>query len=167
MQYPILDAVISAMLVTAPAATSVLIETAPTSQRAEIQLLLLPLIGSMFVGGAAIMLNPQPETRRIVIGRSALALFCGVVIPQALGLFHPALAELSVKPSILLLSGGMFSGLTYILSLPFFRQAYARADGVAKREADRIEAKYSPPAPPAPVAPAVVTVNFTNTADHQ
>lgn len=141
-----IDSIVIAGTAIATAAGSVILgQSASSEQSAELQLLLLPLIGSMVVSGAFIMLNPQPETRRIVIGRAMIALFCGVLAPQILGLFHPSLATLSVKPVFLILSGGLTAGLAYVLSKPFTSQLYARADSIAKREAERLEKRFSPP----------------------
>lgn len=117
------------------------------SNAVEVQLLLLPLIGSSFACGALILLNPAPETRRIVIGRAIAALLFGVTLPQVIGMLHPSLEHLSVKPVVLVLSGALFSSIAYVLSKSFTREMYARADGIAKREAERLEKKYSPEDP--------------------
>ncbi|MES2571462.1 MAG: hypothetical protein V4710_15585 [Verrucomicrobiota bacterium] len=108
------------------------------------RLLLLPLIGAMFMSGGMILLNPSPETRRIVIGRCFVALFFGVFTPQILGMIHPALSEMSLKPVVLILLGGVISSVAYVLSKPFTRELYERAEGVAKRQADALEQKYAP-----------------------
>jgi Na+/phosphate symporter len=121
----------SAMLATAPAGTA--------AQSIELQLLLLPLIGSLIISGGMIMLNPSPETRRVTIGRAVFALFFGVMVPQIIGLFHPSLHEVAVKPAVLVLAGGCISGLVYVLSKPFTRELYERAEGHAKKAADALE----------------------------
>jgi hypothetical protein len=94
-------------------------------------LLLLPLIGSMFASGAAILLNPEPETRRIVIGRSIIALVIGIAGPQLLGMAWDKFDATTIKPVILLLIGFVFAAVAYILSRPFFAQAYARSSATA------------------------------------
>ena len=109
----------------------------------DLQLLLLPMLGGVLVGGAFIMLNPAPDTRTITIGRSILGLFFGTLAPQAAALFHPSLSEFAVKPVVLLLFGGIATALTYLLSKPFTREMYLRADRVAKAQADKLEEKYS------------------------
>lgn len=121
----------SAMLATVPAASE--------AQSIELQLLLLPLIGSLIISGGMIMLNPNPETRRVTIGRAVFALFFGVMVPQVIGLFHPGLHEVAVKPAVLVLAGGVISGLVYVLSKPFTRELYQRAEGHAKKAADALE----------------------------
>lgn len=141
----ILDTVIVGVTLLTSAATAVLVNDAPTAERLELQLLLLPFIGSLCVSGGMIMLNPQPETRRIVIGRGIIALFCGVIGPQLIGLIHPSLASIGLKPIAALAAGGLIAGLAYVLSKPFFAELYQRADQIAKREADRLENRLSPP----------------------
>lgn len=113
------------------------------SNAVELQAFLLPFIGALVASGGVIMLNPQPEVRQIVIGRGIFALFFGVLLPQVFPLFHPALQPLALTPAILVLMGGAVSILAYVLSKPFCRELYARAEGIARREADRLEAKYT------------------------
>lgn len=126
----------------------------PASDAAEMRLLLLPLIGSLVVSGGVIMLNPNPETRRITIGRGIFALFFGVLMPQIIGEFHPALQTLALKPGVLVLSGGMIAGVAYVLSKPFTRGMYERADRVAKKELDRLEQKHFPGVSPETTKPS-------------
>jgi len=116
----------------------------PVSDMAELRLLLLPLIGSLVVSGGFIMMNPNQETRKITIGRSIFALFFGVLMPQIIGEFHPALQTLALKPVVLVLTGGLIAGVAYVLSKPFTRGMYERADRVAKKELDQLEQKHFP-----------------------
>jgi hypothetical protein len=109
----------------------------------ELRLLLIPLIGSMLVSGGMIMLNPHPETRRIVIGRSIFALFAGVVAPQLLGFVHPAIQAVALRPIMMLVIGGASSGLAYAISRPFCSGLYARAERVTKNTQDALEAKLT------------------------
>lgn len=153
----ILDSTIVTSIVAVATGTGVLLTTDPSSQQDEMRLLLLPLIGAMIASGAMIMLNPQPETRRIVIGRSMLALFFGTVGPSLLSMVHPGMANLALRPAALLALGCIFSTLAYVLSKPFTRELYARADRVAKTEADRLEQKYAPP-----LETKVVTITETH-----
>lgn len=110
----------------------------------EMKLFLLPLIGSVCVAAFMILLNPSPDTMKITVGRAFCALFFGVMVPQVIGMVHPSLLELSLKPAVLVLSGGIIAGLTYVLSKPFTAGMYERAEGVAKRELDRLEKKHFP-----------------------
>lgn len=122
--------------------SSVLLAQAPAgsvAQSLELQLLLLPLIGSLIISGGMIMLNPKPETRRVTIGRAVFALFFGVMVPQVVGLLHPSLHEVAVRPAVLVLAGGCISGLVYVLSKPFTRELYERAEGHAKKTVDALE----------------------------
>lgn len=114
----------------------------PTSKD-ELLRLLLPLIGALIISGGMIMLNPSPETRRITIGRSIFALFFGVTLPQTIGLMHPSLEHIAMKPVILVLSGGILSALAFVLSKPFTKQMYERAEGVAKAKADELIARIT------------------------
>lgn len=136
----ILDATVLAVTTLATAASTIILgQVSPEAQSAELRLLLLPFIGSLCMSGAAIMLNPATETRRIVIGRALIALFLGTLTPQLVSVIHPKIAELSIKPVFLLIVGGLSSGLFYVLSRPFFGELYKRADAIAARGADELE----------------------------
>jgi hypothetical protein len=142
-----IDSVIVFTSAAATTASAVLMSEAPPQdlqEYAELRLLLLPLIGSMFMSGGMILLNPNPDSRRVVIGRSFIALFFGVLLPQFIGLFHPSLAEMSLKPVALVMLGGLCSALAYVMSAPVVRQFYNRADGIAEREVEKIEKRFSP-----------------------
>lgn len=141
----VLDTVIVAVVTLSTAASTIILGSAESSdQFAEIKLLLLPFLGALIMSGGIIMLNPQIETRRIVIGRSIVALFCGTIAPQLIAVAHPSLASLSIKPIIQLAFGGLIACLAYVLSKPFTNQLYRRADGIAAREAERLEDRFSP-----------------------
>ncbi|MCG3206307.1 MAG: hypothetical protein KCHDKBKB_03041 [Elusimicrobia bacterium] len=114
----------------------------------ELLLFVLPLIGSLIVSGGLIMLNPTPETRRIVIGRGIIALFGGVLAPQVLAMMHPSLAAVAVKPVLLCSVGGLSSAIFFVLSKPFVAQLYKRSEGIAAREAERLEHRFSPKVKP-------------------
>jgi hypothetical protein len=139
------DTAIVATGVVATAAANLMLE--PSSE--DLRLFLLPLIGSMVLTGGVIMLNPNPDTRRITIGRGMVALFFGVLGPQVLAEFHPTLASVAVKPVFLFLLGGLVSGLTYILSKPLTAHLYKRADGASKLLVDKLET-YVPKPPKEP-----------------
>lgn len=145
-----LDASILTITTAVTAASGVILNdpAAAAVNRAELQLLLLPLIGSMIVSGGLIMMNPTAEGRNITIGRGIFALFFGVLGPQIIGLLHPSLATLSLKPVVLVMFGGLIAGLVFVLSRPFSNELYKRAGLIAKREADRLEKRYSPDTPP-------------------
>jgi len=143
----VLDSVIVGSTVLVSGISAVLLAQAPVSvaqDMAELRLLLLPLIGSLVVSGGFIMLNPNPETRRITIGRGIFALFFGVLLPQIIGEFHPALQTLALKPVVLVLTGGMIAGVAYVLSKPFTRGMYERADRATQKLQDQMEKKYFP-----------------------
>jgi Na+/phosphate symporter len=136
------DVIVVGISTLTAALSSALLAQSPAgsvAQSIELQLLLLPLIGSLIISGGMIMLNPNPETRRVTIGRAMFALFFGVMVPQVVGLLHPSLNEVAVKPAVLVLAGGVISGLVYVLSKPFTRELYQRAEGHAKKAADALE----------------------------
>lgn len=139
----VLDTVIVTGAAAVTTISTLILASADQVTTMDLQLLLLPMLGGVLVGGAFIMLNPAPDTRTITIGRSILGLFFGTLAPQAIALFHPALSELAVKPVVLLLFGGVATALAYVLSKPFTREMYLRADRVAKAQADKLEEKYS------------------------
>lgn len=141
----VLDTIVVASTVLVSGISTLLLAQAPLTaaqEMAEMRLLLLPLIGSLVVSGGFIMLNPCPETRRITIGRGIFALFFGVLLPQVIGEFHPTLQTLALKPVVLVLSGGMIAGVAYVMSKPFTRGMYDRADRVAQKELDRLERNH-------------------------
>lgn len=141
--FHVLDTVIACSTVLVSASASALLHAAVTtgteSQMQELYLLLLPLIGALILSGGAIMLNPAPEKRRTVIGRAAVALFFGSVVPSVLALFHPAIKEIMLHPVVLLFMGGCVGMLVYIVSRPLFERLFARADVIADDIEKRIE----------------------------
>lgn len=137
--YHILDGAVLATTSLTTILSGLLLATAPDAQTAELQLFLLPLIGSLLVTGGTIMLNPLPETRRIVIGRSIFALFAGVLMPQLMAGLHPWLTNIAIKPALLVLVGGLISGLAYVLSKPFTAELYSRSAHIAEKKAEQIE----------------------------
>ena len=138
-----MDALISHFATISLAAASAILLDVPLDHRMEdaieLRLLLIPLIGALIASGGFIMLNPNPETRRIVIGRAMFAVFSGVAAPQVLSAVHPSLAALSSKPMPLLMAGGIIAGITYVLSKPFATGFYNRSERIAARELDRLE----------------------------
>ena len=83
--HQVLDACVLGVTTLVTLATTVILNETPqdAAERMEMQLLLLPFIGSLCVSGGLIMLNPNPETRKITLGRGILALFFGVLGPLA------------------------------------------------------------------------------------
>lgn len=136
--------------VTVVAAVTQIVLGTVSDPEGELRLLLLPLLGAVLSSGGVIMLNPKPETRRIVIGRSIFALLAGVLAPQIVALVHPSLASVAVKPAVLVLLGALFAVLGYVLSKPFCKHLYARAEGIAQRGVDELEERLLPPRPEKP-----------------
>lgn len=138
--YMALDSVIVTITsVTASVSGLLLGDLTPVTYREELVILLLPLVGAMIISGGMIVMNPAQETRKIVIGRSIFALFFGALGPTIVMLIYPPIASITVKPALLLFIGGIISGLVYVLSRPFARELYDRAERVAKAQADRLE----------------------------
>lgn len=134
--------VVSTATVTA-AASSVLLNEAPqtTVERIDLMVLMLPLIGALIVSGGCIMLNPQPETRQITIGRCAFSLLGGALGPSLAAMFWPRLAMYNVKPVFLLAGGAVVSYVLFIIIKAATSEAFSRAQRVAKELADRTEAR--------------------------
>lgn len=108
-------------------------------QLQEMHLFLLPLIGALIFSGGAIMLNPAPETRRIVMGRAAISLAMGATLPSILGLLHPAVEATLIHPSVLFLLGGLIGMLCYTISRPFFARLYDRSGALADHLEQHVE----------------------------
>lgn len=141
----VLDTAIFMLISTGAAASALLGNTdAEDPMAAEMRLLLLPFIGASILSLAAIMFSPDPETRKVTIGRSLVALFIGTLAPQLIAAIHPSIANLSVKPVFLLMTGGCIAFITYILSKPFAQQFYERSERIARREAAKLEGRFSP-----------------------
>lgn len=135
----VLDAVIFSTTTVAAGAANHIIAIAPLSDvdyGREAALLLIPLVGAMLVSGGMIMLNPEPETRRIVVGRGIFALFTGSIAPQLLGFLHPAIQAIALKPVSLIAIGGLTAWFFYALSRPLCAGMYKRAKDRANKLQD-------------------------------
>lgn len=139
-QYHVMDTIILAATSLILASSNLLLATeAASSDVSELRVLLIPLMGAIIVSCAAILLNPEVETRNIVIGRAAIAWFLGTATPSAIGVFFDSTREMLHSPAVLLIAGGAICGISYVLSRPFFARLYERADHIAKREVRRLE----------------------------
>lgn len=135
-----IDGVVTFMLAAVPAiAARLLLVTEPTADIEELKLLLVPLIGALISSGGMIMLNPSPETRRIVIGRAIFALLFGCATPQLLTLLHPAIAAFSRHPVVLLLGGGLAAMVFFAISKPFTNRLIIRSGAIADEAEKRLE----------------------------
>lgn len=108
----------------------------------ETRLLLLPLIGGILCMGGAVFLNPNPETMRINVGRAFIGLFACVVTPQVIAMIHPGIKEVTMKPFMLLLIGGVAAGLFYIISRPLIQGLYGRSARLSETALDAAEKRY-------------------------
>ncbi len=140
--YYVVDTLTVAVLSTCAAISAWLIfATASPADYEELKLLLLPLIGGMIVSGGMIMLNPTPETRKIVIGRAAIALFLASCAPQFCAILFPTWAIFLSHPIILFGAGGVLSIFFYALSRPFAEGIYQRSrtlSNIALNEVERV-----------------------------
>jgi hypothetical protein len=144
--YHVCDAVAAAVMTVVPAVVAVIVSQ-PYDPEAQLAQTLLPLIGAVLMGAGVIMLNPGVETRRIVLGRSFIAGFFGVISPSlAIAILPNVLPEWALWavevmkwPMALVGMGGIISGVFYILSRPFFARAYERADAIAQAQVDRLQ----------------------------
>lgn len=123
-------------------ATSVMVSSAQGQQSIELQVLLLPMIGSMLMSVVFIMLNPTHETLRVTIGRSILAMFLGIVVPQVVGLFVPVLESLVSKPFVLVLLGGVVSGIGFACAKPLAEYLFRHSGGFIRDGGEKLRKKY-------------------------
>jgi hypothetical protein len=117
-----------------------LLSAAEINGRTELSLLLVPLLGSLIASGGMLMLSPQPETRKIVIGRAMFALLFGSATPQLIAMTHPAMYGLTNHPVLLLIGGALASMVFYAISKPFTAGLYARSKKIADSALDAGEA---------------------------
>ena len=149
-----MDTVIGTITAATTAITAQIVSVEATTQEvSDLRVLLIPLVGSMIMSGGAIMLNPQPETRQIIIGRAIIGLLFGAAGPSVITILCPSLEHLSRFPALMLMSGGLISAFFYVLSKPFFSHLYSRADSIAQREVERLEShlhgdNHRDPSPP-------------------
>lgn len=97
---------------------------------------LLPLLGSMVASCGAILLNPRPEDKRIVVGRSIFAMAIGTAVPKVASLIiskdtWPWLAGIYVDPFVIFMAGFIIAVCSYVLSRPFVEKFYNRSDSYA------------------------------------
>jgi hypothetical protein len=140
-----LAVVIGATVTTA--ATAVMGVVRPYNPEDQLWQTLLPLIGATLTSLGAVLLNPQSETRKIVMGRAAFGFFAGIVSPSLFIAILPNvipeswlwMVEVLRWPGALILVGGVVSYTFYVLSRPFCARAYERADAIAKAQVKRLE----------------------------
>ncbi len=119
-----------------------LAETPGSIQAAgDLNWFLMPLLGGILATGAAFMLNPEVEIRKIVAGRSIWGVVTSVCVPQAILLIKPGLAVAAVHPGLLTLAGFLIATVAYIISKPLVIGGYRRSGGVSDRVLDQVERK--------------------------
>lgn len=129
--FALLDLVSNTSIVLLAAISTVLMSVAPEADYAELKSLLVPLMGGVFICWGVILLNPEQETRRIVVGRALIGICLGCPAPQIAGYIYPAIQPFLSHAIVLMPVGGLATGVFYILSKPFFARAYYRSQFVA------------------------------------
>jgi len=113
----------------------------PPMEQAALQWLLLPLIGALFSSVCAMLLNPRPEARKMVLARSIFGVAIGTAIPKILSVVHPSLVSLSLDPAIAFMSGFFVCMGAYIIARPFVEKLYARSGDIAEDLANGVESR--------------------------
>lgn len=110
-------------------------------------LTLLPAIGAAFTFSGAVLLNPRPETRNIVIGRAFFGAFVGItmpglsveIVPNVIPESWGWIVKLLQFPLALIGMGGVAALAGYVLSRPFCARLYERSDAIAAAQVKKIE----------------------------
>jgi hypothetical protein len=146
---PISEAAFAVMTFVTATATQLLLYDNEEQATDALRWLLLPLLGSMLAAGGAILLNPRPEHRKIVFGRSVFAVVFGTTVPKLTSLLHPWLQSYYVEPAAILLSGFIIAVTVYVLSKSFVQKFYDRADRIAEERLNKLEERFGTTAKPA------------------
>lgn len=94
------------------------------STNSELAALLLPLIGSMLGSVGWFALNPEPETRKIIVGRCIFSLVGGTLSPAIIVYSYSGLTSFFSHAAPMLMAGAVMSGAFYLLSVPVTLRAY-------------------------------------------
>ena len=113
----------------------------PAVQQYQLQWFLMPLLGSLLSSASAMLMNPRPEARKVVIARSIFSIVVGTCVPKVISMFHPAIKDWAVDPAISFLAGFGICMFAYIISRPFVEKLYGNADGMGEHLANQIEKK--------------------------
>ena len=103
--------------------------------------LLLPMLGSMAAAIVAVLLNPDPEKHKVIIGRGVVGVAFGTSIPKLVSLVHPWFHSLYLEPSAIFLSGLLIGLVFYVMAKPFVEAMYKRSGRVSRETLDRLEKK--------------------------
>lgn len=144
LMHPLSEIALTGFSLLAAASSGLLMaDTAPPAQQFALQWFLLPLLGALCAAVCAMLLNPSPEARKIVLARSIFGVVMGCGIPKIISLFHPALKELSLDPAITFLSGFLVCMLAYVVSRPFVEKLYDRSGAIANELEQHVEQRIS------------------------
>jgi hypothetical protein len=111
----------------------------PTS---DTYLFIFTLLGALMMSGGVILLNPELETRREIVGRAIIALMCGIALPQIYAMWHDGLDLRKVKPVVLAFAGGVCTAIPYVLAKPVVRWLFSRAKLFAEQKGDATLRKF-------------------------
>lgn len=129
----------------ASTALSAVLGVVAPEQSQQVLQIVLPMLGAIFPTTAAMFLNPEKETRSIVIGRSFIAFSVAAVLPSILIAIMPESwgqwRVVGNLPAVLVGSGVVIAPVTYIMSKPLFRKLYERADANAEQALRHVERK--------------------------
>lgn len=139
VMHPISEiAVLGLSLISAVASPLLLADAAPAQQFA-LMWLLLPLLGSLCSSVCAMLFNPNPEARKIVMARCVFAVVFGTGIPKILSMIHPALRDWALDPVFTFLAGFVIAMVCYICARPLVEKLFARSGDYADRAVDLVE----------------------------
>lgn len=135
--YIILDATIALITTMTTIMTAVLAQIVPHGE--ELQNLLVPLVGAMISSGGMVLLYPEREARKVIIGISAFSLFFGCALPQVIPLVFEGTSKFFEHPVIQLLAGAIAALLVFVLIKPIVLNLVRRSNRLANSLLDAAE----------------------------
>lgn len=120
-----------------------LLADAPPAQQFALQWLLLPLLGALLSSVCAMLLNPHPEARKVVLGRCILGVMIGTALPKVATLLHPAIREWSLDPAFACLAGFSVCLIAYVCARPFVEKLFARSGSFVDKGLDAAEDRFT------------------------
>lgn len=120
---------------------AILLAQTPHEQAYALQWLLLPLVGALCSSVCAMLLNPQPETRKTVLARCIFGVVMGTAVPKLASMIHPTLKEWTLDPAFMFLAGFFICLVAYALARPLVEKLFARSSDFAEQTLDTLEKK--------------------------
>lgn len=121
------------------ATSALLLAQTPNEQAYALQWLLLPLVGALCSSVCAMLLNPQPETRKTVLARCIFGVVMGTAVPKLASMIHPMLKEWTLDPAFMFLAGFFICLVAYALARPLVEKLFARSSDFADHTLDALE----------------------------